>query len=386
MKAALLFSLIPLILTTPLYADLGTELVYKGLKRPLWVGAPDSEKGKLWVIEQAGKIWIIDLETGEKSKEPFLEIKSKVDDRENEEGLLGLAFAPDYEKSGKYYVNYTSADSHSNIVRFVSKDKKTTAAESGETILKYKQDFGNHNGGWLDFGPDGMLWIGTGDGGAANDPHARAQDVTQYLGKILRIDVSGEKGYTSPRDNGFVRVKNALPEIHAIGLRNPWRCSFDRKTDDFWIGDVGQNHWEEINVVAASKVGGKNFGWRMREGDVPNPKQDIAGKKPKNHVDPVYVYPHGTGPTEGISVTGGYVYRGEKIKELQGRYIFADYQNPRIWSFQLKGGKAADFKDHTSSMQPEGGRINEISSFGEDSEGELYLTDLNGLIYKIVEK
>ncbi len=386
MKAAFLTSLLAISLPIAALGGIGTELVYKGLERPVWAGAPDGVTDKLWIMEQAGSVWIIDLKTGEKSDEPFLKLNDKVDRKDNEEGMLGLAFAPDFEKTGRYYINYTSKDSHSNVVRFVAKDGMTTDPESGEVILRYEQDFGNHNGGWLDFGPDGMLWIATGDGGSANDPKARAQDVTKLLGKVLRLDVSGAKGYKSPKDNGFADVPDALPEIHAIGLRNPWRSSFDRETGDFWIGDVGQGKWEEIDFVEKGKTGGKNFGWRLREGLIKNPNGKVGGKEPKDHVEPVYVYEHGSGSNQGLSVTGGFVYRGNDIPELSGRYVFADYQNPRIWSFELKGSKATGFKDHTDSLQPEGGRISLISSFGEGGDGELYITDLSGPVYKIVRK
>lgn len=382
---ALLFSL-PAALS---HAELATETLIKGLERPVWVGAPDGVSDKLWVMEQPGTVWVVDVETGEKSRDPFLKINKQVDSSKNEEGLLGLAFAPDYSQSGRFYVNFTSKDSHSNVVRFTSTDGLTTDAGSGETILRYKQDYNNHNGGWLSFGPDGMLWIATGDGGAANDPKDRAQDVGEFLGKILRLDVSGAKGYVPASGNGFANVKGALPEIHAIGLRNPWRCSFDRETGDLWIGDVGQNVWEEINFVKKGDAGGKNFGWRLREGEIKTPsrkKTKVGGDIPDNHHDPIYVYEHGSGPLQGISVTGGFVYRGNDIPELQGRYIFADYQNPRIWSFAEKGGETSDFKDHTSELQPQNGRISLISSFGEGGDGELYLTDLTGTVYKIVDK
>jgi len=380
-SSALLFGLAQLSL-----GGLATELVSKGLERPVWAGAPDSVKGKLWVMEQAGTVWIIDLKTGERSKKPFLEITDRVTRKSNEQGLLGLAFAPDFEKSGRYYVNYNEKGGDTRIVRFVSRDGATTDASKGETILKYKQPFGNHNGGWLDFGPDGMLYIATGDGGAANDPKNLAQDMSSHLGKLLRLDVSGDTGYKSPSDNAFAGKKGVLPEIHAYGLRNPWRCSFDRETGDFWIGDVGQNKWEEINFVAKDEAGGLNFGWRLREGDIETPLKGVGGKEPKDHHEPVYVYKHGNGATEGLSVTGGYVYRGSKIADLKGRYVFADYQNPRVWSFVMKDGKATGFTDHTSELQPEGGRINLISSFGEDADGELYITDLSGSVYRIVGK
>ena len=179
--------------------------------------------------------------------------------------------------------------------------------------------------------------------------------------------------------------KDAKPEIWATGVRNPWRCSFDRKTGDFWIADVGQNHWEEIDVLLKGEGSGANLGWRMREGDIQTPAKNVGGPSPRGAIDPVYVYKHGMGEKEGVSVTGGYVYRGP-IKELQGRYVFADYQNPRIWSFELKGGKASDFKDHTKDLQPKGGRINLISSFAEDSDGSLFIVDHTGPIYRIVER
>lgn len=386
MKLAKNLILFPLLFSTLAHSELATELVAKGFERPVWAGAPDSVKGKLWVIEQAGTVWIVDLETGERSETPFLKINDKVTRKGNEQGLLGLAFAPDFEKSGRFYVNYNQKNGDTRIVRFVSKDRMTTDPESGETILEYKQPFGNHNGGWLDFGPDGYLYIATGDGGAGDDPKNNAQNKSSLLGKLLRLDVSGEKGYTIPAGNPFQKEKGTKPEIVSIGLRNPWRCSFDRKTGDFWIGDVGQNKWEEIDVVKKDGFIGKNFGWRLREADVPNPKDSISGDKPNNNEEPVYVYKHGSGPTEGLSVTGGYVYRGSKINDLKGRYIFADYQNPRIWSFELIDGKASDFTDHTSELQPEGGRINLISSFGEDSSGEVYLVDLSGPVYRIVGK
>ena len=374
-----------LLLAPLMSAGVRSELLIKGLERPVWAGAPASAKGKLWVMEQAGRVWIIDLKAGRRSKKPFLEITGSVTRKSNEQGLLGLAFAPDFAKSGRYYVNFNDKGGDTRIVRFVSKDGATTDASKGETILKIKQPFANHNGGWLGFGPDGFLYIATGDGGAANDPKNLAQDLSSHLGKILRLDVSGPKGYKVPADNAFAGKKGALPEIHAIGLRNPWRCSFDRMTGDFWIGDVGQNHWEEINYVEKGKSGGLNFGWRLREGGIKTPFNGVGGEKPEANHDPIYVYQHGSGPREGLSVTGGFVYRGAKLSDLKGRYIFADYQNPRIWSFNPKDGKATGFTDHTSALQPKGGRINLISSFGEDADGELYLTDLSGAVYRIVD-
>ncbi len=366
--------------------QLATKLLAKGFERPVWAGAPSSVKDKLWVMEQAGTVWIVDLKSGERSEKPFLKINDQVTRKGNEQGLLGLAFSPDFAKTGRYYVNYNEQDGDSLIVRFVSKNGQTTDSESGETILEYDQPFANHNGGWLEFGPDGFLYIATGDGGAGNDPKNFAQDMTSPLGKVLRLDVSGEKGYKIPVGNPYQKEKDIKSEIIASGLRNPWRCSFDRKTGDFWIADVGQNAWEEINVVSLKEIDKKNFGWRLREGDIETPQKSVGGEAPENHVEPVYVYKHGNGAKEGLSVTGGYVYRGSKISGFEGRYIFADYQNPRIWSFVMKDGKAEDFKDHTSELQPENGRINLIPSFAEDASGELYLVDHSGAVYRIVKE
>ncbi len=374
--------------TTPFaQADIGVREVANGFERPVWAGVPNGVDGKIWVMEQAGRVWIVDAKTGEREKEPFLDIHKEVLRKGNEEGLLGLAFAPDFLKSGRYYVNYTdkSKEKLTRISRFVSKDKKTTDPKSEEIVLSYPSIYDNHNGGWIAFGPDGMLYIGNGDGGAGNDPKNSGQSMDTLLGKILRIDVSPKTEYKVPSDNPFVNDKNAEPEIWAYGVRNPWRCSFDRETGDFWMGDVGQNHWEEIDFMPKGKASGANFGWRLREAEHETPQKGVGGPKPKGAIDPVYSYNHGSGDNEGLSVTGGYVYRGP-IKELQGRYIFGDYQNPRIWSFVLKNGKVTDFQDNTKALQPKGGRINLIASFAEDNDGNLFIVDHSGPIYQIIEK
>ena len=369
----------------PLHAEITVKEVAKGFERPVWAGMPKDSNGQLWVMEQAGRVWIVDLKTGQKAEKPFLDINSLVSRKGNEEGLLGLAFAPDFAKTGRFYVDYTDKEKQTRIVRFTSTDRLTTDPASAENVLVYPSEFENHNGGWITFGPDGMLYIGNGDGGSGNDPHNNAQNLNSYLGKILRLDVSPEKGYTVPKDNPFIGQENAKPEIYAYGLRNPWRCSFDKKTGDLWIGDVGQNAWEEINFTPAGKTKGANFGWRLREGEIATPKKDVGGDAPTGAIEPIYVYKHGAGPSEGLSVTGGYVYRGP-IRELQGRYIFGDYQNSRIWSFVERNGKASAFKDHTTSLQPAGGRINLISSFAEDNEGNLFILDHVGFVYQITER
>lgn len=366
-------------------ARIQVEEVAKGFERPLWVGVAKGFAGKLWVVEQAGQIWIIDEKTGEREKQPFLDIRSIVSRQANEEGLLGLAFSPDFQKSGRFYVNFTDKEAQTQIVRYTSEDRQTTSPSTAEVILKYPSEFNNHNGGWLGFGPDNMLYIANGDGGSSNDPNRHGQALDSYLAKILRIDVSPKVGYKVPADNPFLSNKSAKPEIWAYGVRNPWRCSFDRETGDFWMGDVGQNHMEEINFIEKGKAAGANYGWRLREGEIETPKNEVGGPAPENAIEPVYTYKHGGGDREGRSVTGGYVYRGP-IKELQGRYIFADYQNPRIWSFELKRGKPTGFKDHTKDLQPKDGRINLISSFAEDLEGNLFIIDHTGPIYRIVDR
>lgn len=369
------------------HAKLGVETVASDFERPVWVGAPSHVQDKLWVIEQVGKIWIIDSKTGKRQEKPFLDLVSQVSRKDNEEGLLGLAFAPDFEKSGRYYLNYTDRSRHTRIVRMTASgpDFTTTDPATQEVLLSYKQDFGNHNGGWISFGPDQMLYIGNGDGGAANDPNKRAQDLDTYLGKFLRIDVSPETGYKVPADNPFVGQEGAKPEIWAYGVRNPWRNSFDSKTGDFWIADVGQNKWEEINFLPNGEGAGANFGWRLREGDKETPQNDVGGRKPKGAIEPVYVYDHGSKSDEGLSVTGGYVYRGP-VEELEGRYIFGDYNNRRVWSIDLKNGKARDMQDHTDDFQPEGRKLGMVASFGEDPLGNVYIVDHSGPILRIVDK
>lgn len=373
----------PLLL--PAGAGIGVRQVASGLERPLWAGMPRKIDGKLWVMEQAGRVWIFDLASGQRSEQPFLDIRGDVSRKGNEEGLLGLAFDPDFLVNGRYYVNFTDKEHFTRIERFTSENHVSTDVATAEVVLRFKQPYENHNGGWIAFGPDEMLYVGNGDGGSGNDPHNNGQSLDTLLGKILRIDVAPNRGYKVPADNPFVGTKDAKPEIWAYGVRNPWRCSFDRKTGDFWMGDVGQDTWEEVDFMPKGKGAGANYGWRLREGAVATPKAGVGGEAPAGAIEPVYVYPHGAGAKEGLSVTGGYVYRGP-ITELQGRYIFGDYQNRRIWSFVLKDGKAADFKDHTDALQPGNGRIALISSFAEDNQGNLFILDHTGSVYQIVEK
>lgn len=366
-------------------AKITSVLVADGFKLPVWASAPAGTSDLLWVVEKKGTIRILNRKTGK--KRTFLDITSRVGSKGNEEGLLGLAFSADYLKTGRFYVNLTTKKGFTEIIRFTAhgEKKQQCDASTAEVILTYKQPFRNHNGGWISFGPDGFLYIGNGDGGSANDPKNNSQNLDSYLGKLLRLDVSPQKGYRIPADNPFKNNTKAKPEIYAYGLRNPWRCSWDRKTNDFYIGDVGQNAWEEIHFMPAGQGKGANYGWRLREGLIATPKKKVGGDKPKGAIDPIYVYKHGSGPTEGVSVTGGYVYRGP-IKSLQGQYFFADYANSRIWSFTVKNNQTTHFTDWTQKLNHKGKKIKSISSFGEDPDGNLLIISYKGSIYQIIEK
>ncbi len=368
-------------LTPILHADLAIKKIADGFNRPVWAGDPCTSPNTLWLMEQHGVVHHLDTKSGEKSA--LFDISERVSRKGNEEGLLGLAFAPDFAKSGRFYINYTDREQFTCISRLKWTPSGISVANE-EIILRYKQDFQNHNGGWIGFGADQMLYIGNGDGGAGNDPKERAQDLDSLLGKILRIDVSPEKGYTVPKDNPFVQKKKARPEIWAIGLRNPWRCSFDKQTDEFWIADVGQNQVEEINVISRKASAGANFGWRLREGDIATPAKNVGGDAPAKHVEPLYCYTHGPGKNQGFSITGGFVYRGKAIPELQGRYLFADFANPRIWSLHRKAGKSAEFTDITDDLQTGKTKFKHISSFAEDRDGEIYIVDHAGSLYQII--
>ena len=366
-------------------AGLSLEKFSEGFKRPVDLQAAPGKEDVLFVVEQHGVIHTVDAKTGKK-KDIILDIVDRVSRKKNEEGLLGLTFAPDFATSGEFYVNYTDRspqNAMSHVSRFVMKPGQSQAdSTKEERLLSYKQDFRNHNGGWLGFGLDGMLYVATGDGGSANDPKARGQDMKSFLGKLLRIDVSGDSGYRVPADNPFLGQKNVHPEIYAVGLRNPWRCSFDAESGTFWAGDVGQFTYEEINAVNVDELKGKNFGWRMREGKHKNPKHDIAGSNPDQAIDPIYEYTHGSGPNEGTSVTGGIVYRGS-IADLKGKYVFGDYTRSRIWT--LDTAKEYQFADISDGLQPDGKLTGPIASFGEDHDKNLYVVDHTGVIWKMVE-
>ena len=358
--------------------------IAEDLKRPVDLTVAPGDDTHLFVIEQDGKVLALDKATG-KTLKTVLDLTGHVSRGHNEEGLLGLAFSPDYQKDQLAYLYYTKGKKKNRITH-ISRFKMnglTADRDSEQILFTFKQDFGNHNGGWIAFGPDKHLYLGVGDGGAGNDPKRRAQDLTNVLGSILRLDVSGEKAIV-PSDNPFIGQKNAKPEIFAYGLRNPWRCSFDSKTGDLWIADVGQNHWEEINFVKPGELKGTNFGWRPREGTHKTPKEGVGGDAPAAEHKPIYEYSHDVSkPTGGLSITGGYVHRGKRA-DLHGPYFFADFVSTRLWSFKEENGKPTDFTHHNDSMKlPKGKKLGPVSSFGQDHQGEIYVLDLGGMIYRI---
>lgn len=340
----------------------------EGFQNPL--GITHAGDDRMFIIEQAGTIQIV--KSGQKNEDAFLNISEKVTSG-GEQGLLGLAFHPNYSENGFFYINYINKEGNTIIARYSrTTDDADKADENSEKILmEIDQPYENHNGGALVFGPDGFLYISLGDGGSAGDPEHRAQNLNELLGKILRVDVNGDP-YAIPADNPFVGNENAKPEIWAYGLRNPWRISFDRQTNDLYIADVGQSKIEEINFQQAGSTGGKNFGWRCYEGTEPYNTSDCPDVN--EMVFPVFEYNHDNGH---CSVTGGYVYRGSKHPDLQGKYIFADFCSGSFWTLsqqdgQWQGKVTADFNDMS------------ITAFGESSTGELYAAAFeNGTIYEV---
>ena len=342
-----------------------------GFEQPLFVTGAGDGSGRLFVLEKTGRAWI--LRDGKRLPEPFLDLADVVSTT-SEQGLLGMAFAPSHDGKGLVFANYTRGDGATVISRFkVDGDR---AVRDSETILMtIAQPYPNHNGGMIEFGPDGHLYIGMGDGGSGGDPEGNGQNPSALLGKMLRIDVAPENGaaYAVPDDNPFVGRDGWRPEIWALGLRNPWRFSFDRETGDLWIGDVGQNAWEEIDFQSASSAGGENYGWNTYEGAHPYPEGSPSSEG--DFTDPVIEYDRAT----GTSVTGGYVYRGPD-PALQGIYFYADFSVGRVWGAL----RAADGSITTRELLD---TDMYIASFGEGDDGTLYLADFNsGGIYRIDAK
>jgi len=367
---------------------LTTERVASGLMRPLHVTAPPKDLDRIFVVEQTGLIKII--EAGAVLPTPFIDLSGKASQSGNERGLLGLAFHPDYANNGYFYVNYTRASDHATVVEryTVSAGNPDIADPASGTIVlgPISQPYPNHNGGNIAFGLDGKLYIGMGDGGSGGDPECRAQHGDTLLGKMLRINDDG----SIPADNPFVGNPSVLDEVWAIGLRNPWRFSFDSLTGDLYIGDVGQSAIEEIDYQPGTSTGGENYGWKVMEGSscfsTQNCNPEVPPCNDPRLLLPIYEYTHSSGR---CSVTAGFVYRGCAIPDLQGTYFFADYCTSEVFSFRYDGQTLSEFQDRTAELAPSSGSINLISSFGTDADGEIYIVSQGfgsngGEIYKIV--
>ena len=349
----------------------GWATVVSGLTLPVDVQNAGDGSGRLFIVEKRGRILI--LKDGQLMPEPFLDIVSEVGSDHTEQGLLGLAFHPDYARSGLFYVNYIDLNGNTVIARFhVSANGPNRADPASEMdLLQVHQPYINHNGGGLAFGPDGYLYIGLGDGGSEGDPLGTGQNLQTLLGKMMRIDIDHGEKYAIPPDNPFMKG-GGLPEIWAYGLRNPWRFSFDRLTGDLYIADVGQDTWEEIDLVKSGMPGGMNFGWNYNEGMHP-----YKGQPPANvsFTRPVSEYSH----ADGCAVTGGYVYRGSALPEWQGVYFYGDYCSGNIWGLIHVGGNNQQVKILFTTGA-------KITAFGVDEAGEIYLADFgSGRILKLVK-
>ncbi|HEX5012794.1 MAG TPA: PQQ-dependent sugar dehydrogenase [Candidatus Limnocylindrales bacterium] len=345
---------------------IGLEPLVEGLEAPLGVVNAGDGSGRIFVVEKGGRIRIV--HDGRVAAEPFLDISANVS-RGGEQGLLGLAFHPDFPDDPRFFVNYTDAAGDTHIAAFTVDPANPDRADAGseEQVLFVDQPYGNHNGGVVAFGPDGYLYVGLGDGGSGGDPHGNGQKLASRLAKVLRIDVdarAGGRAYAIPADNPFASRSGAAPEVFALGLRNPWRFSFDRETADLWIGDVGQGAWEEVDVVRAG-TSGQNFGWNRMEGA--HCYRPSEGCDPGGLTPPVAEYSH----KNGCTVIGGFVYRGAAQPALAGGYLFADYCSGAIWAI-----------DPTSDGPTEPTVVGQteasLTSFGEDEAGELYATDIRG--------
>jgi hypothetical protein len=345
------------------------QLVTSALSSPVFVTAPPADTTRLFVVEQGGQIRV--LRHDSLLAVPFLDVSGHIV-AGGEQGLLSLAFHPAYASNGRFFVYYTDPSGNTRVVRYqVSADPNVADSTSGDTILAAVQPFSNHNGGLLVFGPDGKLYVGLGDGGSSGDPQGNGQNRATVLGKILRLDVDLPAPFI-PADNPFVGVAGARGEIWLYGLRNPWRFSFDRATGDLYVGDVGQNTWEEVDVLTAGSAGGGNYGWNVMEG---NHCYGASSCDRTGLVLPVLEYGH----SDGCSVTGGYVYRGSRVSSLQGVYLYGDYCGGWVRSFRYVNGQATESREWPS-LAVSGG----LSSFGEDPNGDVYLTSLSGSLYRIV--
>lgn len=346
---------------------IGVDTVISGLSNPAFITSPPGDP-RMFIVELPGRIRI--LRDGVLLSQPFLDIRSLVSSG-GERGLFSVAFHPEYPQNGFFYVSHTDLSGASRIARYrVSANPDVADVTSAKIILSVAQPYANHNGGPIAFGPDGMLYIGLGDGGSGGDPLGHGQNRATLLGSLLRIDVDSGDPYAIPPDNPFVNDPDARPEIWAYGLRNPWRFSFDRESGDLYVADVGQNAWEEVNAVPADSAG-INYGWNRMEG---RHCYASGGCSVSGLTLPVYEYANSS---DTCSVTGGYVYRGAAIPDVIGAYFFADYCEGRLRSFRVQSGEAMDAR--TWDL----GRLGSITSFGEDAAGELYIVTAEGVVYRL---
>jgi len=352
--------------------DIELVPIASGFKAPTHITSAYDGSGRLFVVEQAGLVRVVDRSPAQKHR-LFLSVKNRVNSG-GEKGLLSIAFHPDFENNHRCFIYYT-AGANNNLFTQISElsttpDRSRVRPLSERTVLRYSQPYANHNGGQLMFGQDGLLYISSGDGGAGNDPKNNAQRLDSFLGKILRINVNGQSGrtrYVIPSDNPMIGIPGALPEIYAYGLRNPWRFSFDRANGLLYAGDVGQGAREEIDVIRK----GRNYGWRLMEGTICTP--GVNANCTTNGLEfPIVDY----GRNEGVSVTGGFVYRGPSFPSLQGVYLYGDFGTGNIWGLRYVNGQVVSQRLLLASKQA-------ISSFGEDEAGEVYLTSFNGTVYQI---
>lgn len=342
-----------------------------GLDFPVYLTAPSGDQ-RLFIVEKTGRIRIV--KAGTLAAAPFLDLSASVSGG-SEQGLLGLAFDPAYATTGRFYVDYTDRNGDTRIARFrVTADPDVADASSAEILLTIDQPYANHNGGQLAFGPDGYLYVGMGDGGSGGDPQGHGQNPGDLLGSLLRLDVSGATGYTVPANNPYASG-GGRGEVFSIGLRNPWRFSFDRQGGDLYIADVGQNEREEVDVSTAASGGGRglNYGWNRMEGTACY----TGGCDRTGLTLPVIDYTH----ADGCSITGGYVYRGQAVPALTGTYFYADFCNGWVRSFRYQNGQATSSREWPM-LKPGG----QVTSFGEDAAGELYILEADGKVFQIVRR
>jgi glucose/arabinose dehydrogenase len=387
----------PILLFASAVAAQRGEVFATGFELPVEFIADPTDAARFYIAEQkTGRIRIV--ENGSVLAEPFMTVDTKdFNSRDWEQGLLGMAFDPAYADNRRFYLNYTARSGATHVSRYSASGPHTADAATEELIIEIAQPHDNHNGGCIRFGPDGMLYIGMGDGGAAADPFGNGQNLGSLLGKMLRLDVTGApedgsgRNYVIPADNPFVSREGARAEIWAFGLRNPWRFCWDSK-GRMWIGEVGQNKFEWVSLQPEGSKGGENYGWNFMEGPEefgwrPKDQRDIR-PDPSTLTLPVWSYTHKSNGGNG-SLTGGFFYEGDGVPALKNRYLCADFMSGRMWSFKIgSSGQADDIVEHTAAFEPvfeESGAAQAISSFGRDAAGELYIVDHKmGRIIKIV--